>query len=163
MNSIARYKNQEVEIHDRYTIGGVEYAAVKAIEGKPFMGGDRFPVKSAWATAKVDELEKCLSPDIPQPKQDNLLNLALAQERPQWINGEAVTIWENGHRSAILKNFGGFVDLCLSDYPKGVTVFWLDPRKGWTVNAKVGQEYRLWAASVKAAQEASMLKHGGKV
>ena len=52
MTILAQFKNQEVEVLNSYTSGGVKYAGVKAITGKPFVGGDKWPIFTEWATAQ---------------------------------------------------------------------------------------------------------------
>ena len=54
---IARYKDSPVEVLDVYTDGAeVWWAAIRALEGSPFIGGDRWPIRTAYTTAKVEDL-----------------------------------------------------------------------------------------------------------
>lgn len=50
-----------VEVLDYFVCGGVQLAAVEALEGKPFMGGDKWPVHTPWATVEVADLD--IEPD----------------------------------------------------------------------------------------------------
>ena len=50
-----------VEVLDYFVSGGIRYASIEALEGKPFMGGDKWPVHTPWATVKVADLD--LEPD----------------------------------------------------------------------------------------------------
>lgn len=51
MTIIAVYKSQQVEILDIFTTGGQTWAVVKAITGRPFVGGDKWPVRTEFTTA----------------------------------------------------------------------------------------------------------------
>ena len=54
---IARYKNSPVEVLDVYTDGAeVKWAAIRALEDKPFVGGDMWPVRTEYTTARVEDL-----------------------------------------------------------------------------------------------------------
>jgi hypothetical protein len=37
-------------------MGGKELAAVRALAGKPFVGGDRWPVRTEYSTVEVNSL-----------------------------------------------------------------------------------------------------------
>ena len=54
---IARYKDSPVEVLDVYTDGAkVKWASVRALEGSPFIGGDRWPIRTVYTIAKVEDL-----------------------------------------------------------------------------------------------------------
>ena len=61
MISIARLKNQyfdeTVEVIETLEMGGVEIAWVRALEGKPFVGGTHSPVKTHETYCKTEELD----------------------------------------------------------------------------------------------------------
>ena len=53
----ALYGNIEVKVEDVYPLtDGVPYASVKALHGKPFVGGDKWPIRSPWTTVPVEDL-----------------------------------------------------------------------------------------------------------
>lgn len=59
MASISVRQNDKqiaVEVLDYFVCGGVQLAAVEALEGKPFMGGNLWPVHTPFATVKVADL-----------------------------------------------------------------------------------------------------------
>jgi hypothetical protein len=49
-------KTIPVEVTDYFVCGGVRLAVVKALEGHPFVGGDKWPVFTEYATVKVADL-----------------------------------------------------------------------------------------------------------
>jgi len=57
------------EILDVYTCGGVELASVKAISGKPFVGGDRWPIRTEYSILKTAELMPVVSYDLADPAE----------------------------------------------------------------------------------------------
>lgn len=75
MTIIATFKpqNVKVEILDVFEAGGAKLASVKAIEGRPFVGGDKWPVFTPFATVKAAELGP-----VEEPQPVDLLTLALA-------------------------------------------------------------------------------------
>jgi hypothetical protein len=149
MLSIARFKNVKVEIQDQYECGGILYATIKACEGEPFVGGDKWPIKTAYTICQVDEFQTVgTAPDQVQP--DNLLNLALQYiSKRQWYSGEVVRIWTDHTRYAFLKEEGGFVRLNVSGYQPSCLIFWLSV-EGWQVSEEVNESYYKWA---RKAQE----------
>ena len=50
------YKNERVKVNDRFEINGTPYVAIEAVKGKPFMGGDTYPVKTQFATVPESDL-----------------------------------------------------------------------------------------------------------
>jgi len=50
-----------VIVLDYFVCGGVRLATVEALEGQPFVGGDKWPVQTPWATVKVADLD--IEPD----------------------------------------------------------------------------------------------------
>jgi len=57
-------KNVEVEILDVYPMGSQLMATVEAVQGKPFVGGDKWPVHTPYATVRFSELEcNCFLPE----------------------------------------------------------------------------------------------------
>lgn len=153
MTILAQFKNQDVEVLNVYNSGGVKYAAVRAITGKPFTGGDKWPIYTEWATAATAELAHVRIDSQPEPERSNLLTLALAQEKPQWESGESVTLVTDrkGRPLAFLKNLAGRVCLCLAGYDPHMTIFILRS-DGWQVCSTVGADYRQWAAKAQAAR-----------
>lgn len=53
-----------VEVIDYFVCGGVQLAVVEALEGKPFVGGDKWPIRTAHTTVKESELT--ITEEIPQ-------------------------------------------------------------------------------------------------
>lgn len=54
---IVTYKQIPVEVLDITEDGaGIRWAVIKAITGRPFVGGNKWPTRTAYATAKVDDL-----------------------------------------------------------------------------------------------------------
>lgn len=80
MNIIAYHpeSNTGVEVLDTYTIDGVEMAAVRALHGKPFVGGDRWPVRTEYACLPVSELDQ----DHPRDYQAWLTSLESVEVEP---------------------------------------------------------------------------------
>jgi hypothetical protein len=150
MSSIALFKNQKVEVTDYWESGGIQYASVKACEGEPFIGGDKWPVRTAYTIAQVDELKPVgLEPDQAQP--DNLLILALQYaNKRQWYSGEVIRLWKNGSKYAFLKEEDGFIKLNITGYQPSCLLFWLST-EGWQVSERVNESYYKWA---RQAQEA---------
>jgi hypothetical protein len=149
MLSIARFKTIRVEVQDQYECGGTLYATVKACEGEPFVGGNKWPVSTAYTIVQVDELEAIdIEPDQIQP--DSLLALALRySSKKQWYSGEVVRIWTDHTRYAYLKEEGGFVKLSISDYQPSCLIFWLSI-DGWQISEQVNESYSKWS---RKAQE----------
>lgn len=50
------YHDIPIKVTDVFISGGIKLAAVEAVEGKPFVGGDKWPVRTQWQTVKYDEL-----------------------------------------------------------------------------------------------------------
>jgi hypothetical protein len=60
------YRQTPIEILEVYEMGRLALVTVKAIEGKPFIGGDKWPVHTEYTTARVDDLEMecdCVLPE----------------------------------------------------------------------------------------------------
>jgi hypothetical protein len=153
MSIVARFTNEyfdePVEILDTWETGGVKMASVKALEGRPFVGGDKFPTWTAYKTVKAAELSDIRQNTRPTPTGKNLLDLALKQAREQWHNGETVWLWKGKKSGAYLKNDGqGMVKLYLTDRQPGCVIFYLD-RNGWELNNKVHTDYRRWLEAVQ--------------
>jgi hypothetical protein len=146
MTIIATFKpqNVKVEILDVFECGGIKLAAVKAIEGKPFAGGDKWPVSTEFATVKAAEL---------QPEAVNLLTLALAagKNKSQWYSGESVWVFEpKRNQGAFLKECYGFVSLHLTGYSKSTPIFFLNGRN-WIPARDVEKRYQAWASEASKA------------
>lgn len=56
MAIIALFKNEKVEILDTFDLAEGKQAAFRALAGKPFVGGDKWPIFTEWATAPAGEL-----------------------------------------------------------------------------------------------------------
>lgn len=65
MTSLAHFQNHLVEILDTFECGGIELAAVRALAGKPFVGGDKWPIQTEFATVRASELSEALPVSIP--------------------------------------------------------------------------------------------------
>ena len=55
---VARYlpKDVTVQVNDVFECGGEQLATVEALAGAPFMGGDKWPVRTRYATVKAADL-----------------------------------------------------------------------------------------------------------
>ena len=152
MTSIAHYKDEAVEILDRWTSGGQEFATVRAINGSPFVGGDKWPIRTPFANVKVEELEA--DPQADTEQRPNLLTMALRyQDRRQWYSGEAIHLMtdKQGRPLAWLKNLDGEVWLQVKTCRKSCLVYFLDPEDGWQVNPYLTMDYKSWAAAATQA------------
>lgn len=57
MTILALIKHEiPVSIEDVYEMGGVKLAVVKALDGQPFVGGDKWPIRGEYTTVKASEL-----------------------------------------------------------------------------------------------------------
>jgi len=65
MAILAHYQTYTVEVLDVYQAGGVKLASVKALEGEPFTGGDKWPVPTKWATVKAADLAGVMVTNMP--------------------------------------------------------------------------------------------------
>ena len=159
MTILARFQNQDVEILDVYEANGVKMCSLRAVYGTPFVGGDRWPVWTAYTIAPAGELSEVHQERHPgeagaqaKPARPNLLDLALAQAKPQWYTGETVWIWRNnGKGGAYLKNNGGFVSLCLTGHQPSCVIFYLLPI-GWQTSKVVKADYRKWVEKLQEAK-----------
>jgi len=153
MTILARFtpKNVIVEIEDTFEVAGEKLACVRAIEGRPFVGGNKWPVPTAYATVKAAELETV---DQPQPEQPNLLSLALAQKKAEWWSGESVWLVGGPRKGAFLKNLSGYIFLFVIGCDKGLPVFHYDPKmNGWRECELVRKNYPAWSEKAKQAIE----------
>lgn len=155
MTILARYtpKNEKVEIQDVFECGGVKLVCIRALDGKPFIGGDKWPVATPYATVPASDL----APIEESAQPVNLLSLSLAAAKPAWYSGESVWLVGNGKngKGAYLKNVGGWIMLfCLGPYSKGLPVFYFDPSaNAWVESQQLRKNYQAWAAEVKQALE----------
>ena len=85
--------------------------------------------------------------DRPAPKPDNILQLALAQAKPQWSSGESVWLWRNGNEGYFLKEGQGVVRLCASGKTPSCIIFYLDVT-GWEVSEVVNAKFAEWLKKV---------------
>ena len=46
-----------VIVLDYFVSGKIQYASIEALEGRPFVGGDKWPVRTCWATVPVADLD----------------------------------------------------------------------------------------------------------
>ena len=148
------YQNILVEVLDIYEAGDVKYAVVCALEGKLFVEWGKWPIKTEYATAKLEELSDITPIPETEPRQSNLLSLALTyRDKQQWSAGESVWLWKNGDRGAFLKEGReGIVKLCITDYSKSIIVFLLSHKSWrWEVSRNVGANYHQWVNQVKEA------------
>lgn len=133
----------EVEVLDIYECGGVQLASVEALEGKPFVGGNKWAVQTPFTIVPTSDL--IITEEPAQPAL-NLLTLALAYEsKRQWYSGEVLYVWGDRKRGgAFLKEEDGFVRLSITHYPHSCLVFWLG-LDGWAVSESVNKSYQTWA------------------
>lgn len=69
MSIIALYENRiPVEVIDACECGGVKLACVQALEGKPFVGGDKWPVYTEFATVKAADLAGVMVTELARPQ-----------------------------------------------------------------------------------------------
>jgi len=54
---IASYQGHQVNVLDEFEMGGALLVAIEALEGKPFVGGDKWPVWTSFTTVRASELE----------------------------------------------------------------------------------------------------------
>jgi len=141
-------KTIPVEVLESYECGGIQLANVKAVEGQPFVGGDRWPVRSEYTTVHLDQLTP---PSAPQETKPNLLALAMAYStKRQWSAGESVWIWDKRPKGAFLKETGGFVELCVAGLPWSCPVFYFDPGAyAWQPVANVQEQYAKWVNAAR--------------
>lgn len=69
----------EVEVLDVFESGGVNLAAVRALDGRPFIGGDKWPVRTEYATVEAGKLLGPGSDSRSDPKPFSLWALAQLQ------------------------------------------------------------------------------------
>lgn len=152
MTILAHYKteyfDEPVEVLDTWDTPKGKYASVKAITGKPFIGGDKWPVHTEYTTTPITNLLDIHQDQPAASTQKSLIDLALEQARAQWHNGQTVWIWKGNHAGAYLKNLGGQVKLCLTDRQPSCLIFILT-MNGWEMNNKVQTDYRCWLEAVQ--------------
>lgn len=148
MAILARFKDQQVEILDVYDYPEGKVASLRAVDGKPFIGGDKWPVRTEYTTAPIGELSNITSQDD-KPHNPTLLDQALSAARNHWPNGETVWVWHNGKSSAFLKAYTGEVRLHVTGYTPSLRVFILDPTNGWHVARNVRADYQAWATKAR--------------
>jgi len=80
-----------------------------------------------------------------------LLEMALAQQKEQWYNGEV--IWLIPHR-AFLKNDGYAVNLCLVGYSVDCCIWYFDLQSwGWRRPNRLENRYGAWAEAARTWKE----------
>jgi hypothetical protein len=138
-----------VEVTDTFTGGGGrKLAAVRAINGKPFItwthGG---PCEDDRATYPVDCVKNVTVTVEDDPKAANLFKRAieLAANKRQWYPGEVVYIWGDPKRGVFLKEAGGSVYLYVTGYREPCRIYYL-ALDGWQVSDKAAEDYGRWAA-----------------
>lgn len=157
MNSVlVIYRGVKCQIEDMpYECGGVKQVSVKALEGKPFAGGDKWPVKTEYATARVDELRP-----VAPAKGKTLLDLALEYStKQQWSSGEVVWLWGSNQRGAFLKEGGGFVRLCLVGMRGSADIFCLRHLPDgwrWVPVKDIREKYQAWRQKVQEAAQVAV-------
>jgi len=155
MSIVARYtpKNVSVEIQDVFDSPEGKLAAVRALDGKPFVGGDKWPVATCFATVRASDLAVVEEPAQPV----SLLTLALAASRPQWPNAESLWLVGGPRKGAYLVNVGGWVNLYVIGFGKPLPMFVFDPGKGeWLEARQARKTYWAWATEAKQALEAGI-------
>lgn len=64
---VATYQDHEVEIIDTFRSGSALIAVVHALDGsEPFVGGDKWPVKTDWANVLACNLENVQVVEAPE-------------------------------------------------------------------------------------------------
>lgn len=162
MTIIARYisKNVSVEILDVFDSPEGKLASVRALDGKPFVGGDKWRVATCFATVPAADLSPETQPEQPAKvgctakPEANLLTLALAAARSQWPNSETVWLVGGPRKGAYLVNVGGWVNLYVVGFGKPLPIFCLDPAAGeWKESRQLRKNYPVWAAEAQQALE----------
>jgi hypothetical protein len=160
--AVFRPKNVSVEILDVFDgPQGIKLACVRALDGKPFVGGDKWPVATSFATVPTSDLTDVAESveRYPKPLPANLLSLALAAARLQWYSGESVWLVGGPHKGAYLKNLSGWVYLFVIGYSKGLPVFYFDPGEyRWKECRQVKQNYQDWSAEARRALEGGKMR-----
>jgi len=150
----ATYQNIPVEVLDIYEAGDEKHAVVRSLEGRLFVEWGKWPTKTEYVTARLDELSDITPTPDEEPRQENLLSLALSyRDKQQWSAGETVWLWKNGNHGAYLKEGPeGIVRLWLTGYSRSVTVFLLSHKTWqWEVSRNVGASYYRWVTKIKEA------------
>ena len=143
----AIYRKIPVEVLAEYEAGDEKYAAIRAIEGRPFLRKDKWLTKTKYATIKLEELTDITHDTSFEPEKHNLLMMALAYvDKKQWYAGESVWLWRNGNKGAFLKEHDGmFVTLNIAGYREYLVVFWLNPETwSWEISRNLGANYYRW-------------------
>ena len=64
---IATWQTHELEIVDVYKSGGIAMAVCHAIDGsEPFVGGDKWPIRTDWANIPVANLVNIQEIEAPE-------------------------------------------------------------------------------------------------
>ena len=143
----AIYRKIPVVVLVEYEAGDEKYAAIRAIEGKPFLRNDKWLAKTEYTTVKLDELTDITPDPSSEPKKTNLLKMALTHvNKQQWYAGESVWLWRNGNKGAFLKEEDGmFITLNITGYREYLIVFWLNPETwSWEISRNLGANYYQW-------------------
>jgi hypothetical protein len=139
-----------VEIQDVFDCCGIKLACIRALDGKPFVSGDKWPVATSYTTVPASDLSDIKESTDGRPQSANLLIMALAAARPQWPNSESVWLVGNPRNGAYLKNVDGWVYLFVIGVSNGLPIFYFDPALWkWKECRQVREDYLNWAAEAK--------------
>ena len=90
---------------------------------------------------------------------ETLLEMALAQEKKNWLPGEKILLWgsKNPKNRAYLIEKGGTVDLVLAPYPDlTCVIFQQDPLTSfWDIAEELNDKYENWKHRIKLIIESS--------
>ena len=147
----ALYRNISVEVLAEYHVGIETFAAIRAIEDKPFHRKDEWLTKTEYATVKVDELTDIKYESENESDEPNILERTLSfSDKKQWSSGEGVWLWRKGNKGVFLKEQDGFVALNITGYREYLNVFWLNPKTwSWEVSRNLGSNYYQWIDQYK--------------
>ena len=150
----AVYRNIPVEVLGTYEIKGETYAAIRVTEGKPFFEWKKMPISTEYKTVRLNELSDFSEEPKPLSEKSKMLAMALAyKNKKQWYSGESVWLWRNCNQGVFLKEQNGFVNLCLTDEPEYVIVFWLNPDSwDWEISRNIGVDYFKWVDYLKGKE-----------
>jgi hypothetical protein len=147
----ATYRSIQVEILVEYDSGNEKFAAIRAIDGKPFHRKDEWSSITEYATVSYSDLTDVQYESENEPEQSTILDMALAySHKKQWSSGESIWLWRNAYKGVYLKEQDGFVALNITEYREYLIVYWLDPKTWtWKISRNLGVNYYQWIERYK--------------
>jgi hypothetical protein len=147
----AIYRNIRVEILVEYESSNEKYAAIRAIEGKPFHTKDKWSSITEYATVSYSDLTDVQYGSENESEKSTILDMALAfSNKKQWSSGESIWLWRNAYKGVYLKEQDGFVALNITEYRESLIVYWLDPKTWtWKISRNLGVNYYQWIERYK--------------